>query len=151
MNVLGVHHAGHTVADMERSLGFYRDLLGLSVYDDEVLEGPEISEMIGIENAKLRAVFLTVDGKRPFVELIEYYTPQGRQLTGDERPPDIGNAHFSFLVADIHEAKRALESKGVTFAGAPLYADEGVFKGEWAAYCYDPDGMVVELWSLPAG
>ena len=35
MTVLGVHHAGRTVRDMDASLRFYRDLMGFRVDDDE--------------------------------------------------------------------------------------------------------------------
>jgi catechol 2,3-dioxygenase-like lactoylglutathione lyase family enzyme len=146
MEIRAVHHAGHTVADMERSLAFYRDILGLKVVDDAVLGGPDISAMVGLEDASLRAVFLSVDGRPPFVELIQYFRPTGRQLHGGESVADVGNAHFSFLVSDIHATIAELKDKGVQFAGPPLLADEGPFDGEWAAYCYDPDGMVVEWW-----
>jgi lactoylglutathione lyase len=146
MEIRAVHHAGHTVKDMPRSLAFYRDMLGLTVVDDAVLEGPEISAMIGLQDASLRAVFLGVDGNPPFVELIEYYRPHGRPLAGTETVADVGNAHFSFLVSDIHATIEELKRKGVRFVGPPLLADDGPFEGEWAAYCYDPDGMVVEWW-----
>jgi len=149
MASLSLHHAGRTVSDMEASLRFYRDLLGLKVVvDDDVLAGEEISQMIGIEGAELRAVFLSADGQLPFMELIEYRAPQGRPLSGNERTNDIGATHPCILVDDVQAEYERLQAAGVEFAGPPLYADAGVFKGQWAAYCLDPDGQPVELWSI---
>jgi lactoylglutathione lyase len=150
MNVLAVHHAGRTVADMDASLGFYRDLLGLKVVDDDTLDGPELSELVGLAGARLRAVMLSIDGQTPFAELIQYLAPESRPLRGDEAASDVGDAHFCFLVDDIEAECARLKAAGVRFTGAPLLATEGTFEGEWAAYCYDPDGLLVELWSRPS-
>jgi catechol 2,3-dioxygenase-like lactoylglutathione lyase family enzyme len=147
MSILTLHHGGRTVADMEKALSFYRDLLGMQVVDDDVLEGPEISTMVDVENARLRAVFLSPDGEPPYVELIEYQGVQGRALDGGESAADIGNTHVCLLVDDITAECARLRRAGVRFNGPPLYTDAGFFKGEWAAYCYDPDGGVVELWA----
>jgi catechol 2,3-dioxygenase-like lactoylglutathione lyase family enzyme len=147
MTVLGVHHGGRTVADMGLALTFYRDLLGMRVVDDDVLEGPEISKMVAVENARLRAVFLSPTGGPPYVELIEYAGNPGHELGASTSAADIGNTHVCLLVDDIHTEYRRLHAAGVRFTSPPFYTDEGFFKGEWAAYCYDPDGCVVELWA----
>ena len=43
----GIHHACRTVSEMERSLGFYRDLIGLSVLVDEELAGEGLERTTG--------------------------------------------------------------------------------------------------------
>ncbi len=45
MNVEWLHHTGFNVSDMERSLEFYRDLLGLEVTNDIVFEGAILEQM----------------------------------------------------------------------------------------------------------
>ena len=37
-----LHHVAIAVTDMERSLAFYRDALGLAVFQDEVISGPDV-------------------------------------------------------------------------------------------------------------
>jgi catechol 2,3-dioxygenase-like lactoylglutathione lyase family enzyme len=147
MSTLSMHHGGRTVADMDSALRFYRDLLGMQVVDDDVLEGPEISTMVNIDDARLRAVFLSPDGQPPYMELIQYFGAPARPLDGSESAADIGNTHVCVLVDDIQAEFDRLRGAGVRFNGPPLYTDGGFFKGEWAAYCYDPDGCVVELWA----
>jgi lactoylglutathione lyase len=146
MPVVAVHHGGRTVADMERALAFYRDLLGLQVVDDDVQEGPEVSQLVGVEDAQLRLVFMSPDGNAPYVELIEYTRSAGRKPDGGELASDVGNTHVCLLVDDIHKEQERLAAAGVKFNGPPVQ-DDAYFKGEWCTYCYDPDGFVVELWS----
>jgi catechol 2,3-dioxygenase-like lactoylglutathione lyase family enzyme len=148
MPVIGMHHAGRTVQVMENVLPFYCKLLGLQVVDDEFLEGQEFSRLVGVEEAKVRAVMLSVDGQVPFVELVEFLWPDSRLLSGTEKTSDVGNAHFCLLVDDIHAEYERLREAGIRFTGPPIVADEGRFKGEWAAYCFDPEGQAVELWAL---
>jgi catechol 2,3-dioxygenase-like lactoylglutathione lyase family enzyme len=106
--------------------------------------------MVGLEDVVLRAVFLSVDGQLPYMELIEYRSPRSVPLRGDETPADVGAAHPCLLVDDVPAEYERLRALGVEFSGPPLLADEGVFSGQWAAYCVDPDGQVVELWSIPS-
>jgi catechol 2,3-dioxygenase-like lactoylglutathione lyase family enzyme len=146
MPVLAVHHGGRTVADMERSLHFYRDLLGLEIVDDDTQGGPEVESLVGVEGARIRIVFLSPDGNLPFVELIEYVEAPGRRPDGNESAADVGSTHVCLLVDDIHKEQERLSAAGVKFNGPPVL-DDAHFKGEWCTYCYDPDGFPVELWS----
>ena len=48
MEVQWMNHTGFVVSDMERALAFYRDLLGLNIERDQILEGEFISELVGL-------------------------------------------------------------------------------------------------------
>ena len=58
MKVEWMNHTGFVVSDMERSLDFYRDLLGLQEERNHILEGEFISQLVGYPNAKLHIVYL---------------------------------------------------------------------------------------------
>ena len=58
MNVEWLHHTGFNVSDMERSLEFYRDLLGLEVTNDLVFEGEILEQMTAQKNPRAHIVFL---------------------------------------------------------------------------------------------
>ncbi len=150
MSVIALHHGGRTVEDMERALGFYRDLLGLQVVDDAVCEGHEAAGLVGVEDARYRCVFLAPDGKPPYVELIEYLAAAGGKVVGSESAAATGSTHCCLLVDDIHAEQARLTAAGVKFNGPPvLDTSNGLFGGEYCTYCYDPDGFAVELWSRP--
>ena len=145
----GLHHTSRTVADMERSLGFYRDLLGLEVVLDERLEGEPLERVVGLAGARLRVVELRL-GSELLLELIEYTAPKGRPLASDASAADVGAHHIALLVDDIHAAHSRLVAAGVRFTTAPVEITGGLFAGTWTTYCFDPDGMTVELWRPPS-
>ena len=142
--VIGIHHTSRTVSDMDRSLGFYRDLVGLEVVLDTEMSGPMLEAEVGLEGAHLRLVALGTGDGQPMVELLQYLSPD--PADAPTRPCDVGAHHIAVRVADIDAAYRSLTEAGVRFTAPPQEVDAGYFAGHWTAYCFDPDDMVLELW-----
>jgi catechol 2,3-dioxygenase-like lactoylglutathione lyase family enzyme len=148
MSTLAIHHAAITVSDMQKSLGFYREIMGLKVIDDDVMSGDDVAQFVAVPSAKLRAVMLAVDSDEiPYVELIQYLQPESKLVNPSPSASDIGSSHFCFLVESMQAEYERLTGLGISFSSPPFLAEGGRFDGEWSAYCYDPDGFVVELWS----
>ena len=71
--ITGARHAGITVSEMDRSLAFYGDLLGLELLWRRVFEEPEIREIVGVPEASaIEVAMLRVPGSDLDVELLEY-------------------------------------------------------------------------------
>ena len=79
----GLHHVGLTVGDMERSLAFYRGLLGLRVADRGTWSGPEADELVGRPGVELDCADVEL-GQGRLLELIE------RTDGPASRPPTTG-------------------------------------------------------------
>lgn len=141
----GIHHVSRSVGDMERSLGFYRDLLGFEVVLDTEMSGEMLDREVGLEGARLRLVELSVGSAATMLELLQYLSPTPVTDAG-LRPCDVGAHHVAIRVEDIHAAHRALEDQGVVFTHPPQEVDAGYFRGHRTAYCFDPDDQIVELW-----
>ena len=56
MRFTGVSHTSFSVTDMDRSLAFYRDLLGMRVTLDLERTGEYIEQVVGFPDARLRIV-----------------------------------------------------------------------------------------------
>src|SRR5262245_22332152 len=71
--VVGVGNFGHIVADLDKSLGFYRDVLGLSV-TNTIPFGPNdaVAKFGHTEGGQSRVAVLKVPGLAMGIELIEY-------------------------------------------------------------------------------
>jgi catechol 2,3-dioxygenase-like lactoylglutathione lyase family enzyme len=149
MSVVGVHHTSRSVADMERSLAFYRDLLGLEVLLDTEMAGEMLEREVALEGARLRLVELGTGGET-MLELLQYHEPQPRQDVDELRPCDAGAHHVALAVEDIQADYDRLSGAGVEFTCPPQEVDAGYFAGHRTVYCYDPDHMIVELWQVPA-
>ena len=149
--VTGIHHASIVVSDMERSLKFYRDLLGMTVAVDTKMSGEMLDKEVALQGAQLRVVELGTGRHPPYVELLQYYSPPGKPFPADAHCCDVGIPHIALIVPNIHGAYRDLSKEGVRFTAPPQQVDAGAFQGCQTAYCYDPDGIVVELWQMPGG
>ncbi len=145
----GIHHTCLTVSDMDKSLRFYRDGLGLTVVQDVEEQGERLSRETEMEGAHNRLVWLKTTQGNTLVELLQYIHPVGKPFPADARCCDVGMPHISFLVSDIEETYRDLCAMGVRFTAPPIACDNSTFEGAKTAYCYDPDGIYVELFQIP--
>jgi len=146
--IVGLHHTSRTVSDLDRSLGFYRDLLGMEVALDAEMAGEMLEREVAMPGARLRLVELRAGAA--FLELLEYRAPEGAPFPAGAKPADVGAHHVALLVDDIEAEHARLAAAGVRFTWPPQEVDAGYFAGHRTAYCYDPDGLIVELWQLPA-
>jgi catechol 2,3-dioxygenase-like lactoylglutathione lyase family enzyme len=137
-------HVGITVRDLDRSIYFYHDLLGLEICTEPSpwFEGPELGQGVGVPGATLRQVCLRLGDT--MLELLEYKTPPS--ITERPLPSNcLGASHVAFQVDDIAATKAELERKGVTFYSGVNVVDDGVLAGWRWVYFADPDGYPLEL------
>ena len=141
--ISGLHHSCFTVSNLDRSIEFYRDVLGLPLVFTESSQasGDDRSETLGVARSQLRLAIFKVG--ETHVELIEYITPKGRPY--DRVNSDIGAAHVAFLVEDIDAVYQALLAKQVRFTAPPATVPAGPMKGWRWTYFFDPDGISLEL------
>jgi len=146
--MLTTAHVSFTVEDLDRSLAFYRDVLGMEPVAAMERVGEDISRIVGFPDAHLKIAFLRLPGGGPMLlELIQYLSPRGRPV--DRRTCNPGSAHICFNVTDIHSAYRALQAAGVCFRSEPVPIQTGVNRGGYAVYFLDPDGNTLELVQPP--
>jgi catechol 2,3-dioxygenase-like lactoylglutathione lyase family enzyme len=144
--ITGIHHCALTVSNMERALGFYRDLFGLEVASDRE-DADYVERITGVPGAHLRLVHLTGYGYR--IELLEYLAPRGEPRA--RALPDAGSAHVCFLTDDLDAEVTRLQAAGVTFRSLPVTTTSGPNKGGRGIYVEDPEGNAVEVIELAPG
>lgn len=147
--VTGLHHTCYTVSSLDRSVAFYRDLLGCEVIATQEKEGGYLAAIVGYPDAHVRMAHLRVPGGEHVIELFEYLVPEGGRA--DVEPRNVGASHLCFLVDDLPGLYERLRGRGVAFASPPVEVDTGVNRGGYALYLGDPDGITVELFQPPAG
>ena len=129
-DVVDLDHVAFRVADLDRALAFYHDLLGLPIRDRDRYDAGEV----------------------PYVAVVT----GGRHLhlVPDETfDGDVGGDHICFLLRSNDVDSRAeLEAllDELSDAGVEVETDEpkkryGAYGRAWAAYVRDPDGRRVEL------
>ena len=140
----GLHHVGITVKDLDASIRFYHDVLGLEFANEPSpwFEGEDLSRGVGVPGAGLRQVSLLVGDTT--LELLEYRSPPSG-TDGPLASNDLGASHVAFAVDDIEATKAELEAKGIAFFSPVNVVDEGVLAGWRWVYFSDPDGYPLEL------
>ena len=150
-DVRGVHHTGYTVGDLDRSLRFYRDLLGMEVVAQQEKQGGYLAAIVGYPDAHVRMAHLRFPGGEHMLELFEYLAPGGRRDPEPLQPRDVGTQHLCFVVDDLSATYERLRAAGVdTFVSPPVLVDTGVNAGGFGLYLRDPDGIPVELFQPAA-
>jgi len=126
----GIDHSAIVVADVERSIAFYRDQLGLRVAARQTNTGVEQDRLDGLQGVTVEVVALTPEQPTPHVELLAYRNPPvrlGRKLA----PRDVAATR---LVLEI----QALPDDATRLAD-----------GGRAMLTHDPDGHAMLLVSRP--
>jgi catechol 2,3-dioxygenase-like lactoylglutathione lyase family enzyme len=97
---LGIDHTAIAVGDTERSLAFYRDLLGFRVAGESLNYGMEQEYLNHVFGSKVRITGLRAP-KGPGIEFLEYLVPcDGRPIPEDARSNDIFNWQVTLWVED---------------------------------------------------
>ena len=146
-----VFHFSFTVSDIEKSIRFYRDLLGMELVHRQVQDNAYTCQLVGYPDARLLVAqfkFRNLPAISGHVlELVQYVRPPGVRL--DTRTQNVGSAHMAFLVDDAEQEYERLTRLGVRFRNPPVAITEGINKGGKAAYFLDPDEITLELLQVP--
>ena len=138
--ISGIHHTSFTVSDMERSIAFYRDVLGMKVdWDSQEagveFKGPVSDRITECPGTEQRIVFLTIGEDR--LELVQF-TPTGKALK-DNKAGDTGSAHLCFKTENIQDLHQMLLENKVRLHCSPQNNGRA-----WVMYFRDPDGIILE-------
>ena len=140
MTIKAIRHTGIVVSDMQASLRFYRDLLGMEVGADFKDNSQMVQDVTGVAGANLWIIKLkAADGVS--IELLQYLShPQ--PVPAPRRACDVGCNHVALQVDDLDALHEKLVAEGIEFNVAPTISSEGFAK---ITYCRDPEGVLVEL------
>lgn len=142
--ITGMNHVGIVVADMDRSVSFYRDMLGMELLGQAfAFGGPLFDQVMALDNVKGKICMMKKANVQ--LELYEFETPASAVKDPNYAVSDRGISHFGVNVEDIDATYERLSAAGVRFHCPVLQFGSGMK----ATYGRDPDGNVFELMELP--
>ena len=145
MILRGLHRRVISTPDLDRSVQFYRDLLGLKVLTKGGLSGSwkSADRLTKLQGTAARWVMLSAGNAN--LEIVHYDSPPAEPPKTPRPAIEHGIARICFEVTNIHKMYEDLVAVGVHFDCPPQYQDDlGV-----TTYARDPDGNVVELVEYP--
>ena len=131
LDIVDIDHVAIEVTDLDRSLEFYHDILGLPIRDRDRFEA----------------------GVVPYVAVVA----GGRHIhlvpTDEREAGDVAGDHICFLVRggsidtspELDDLIQQLEAAGIEIEAGEPYKRYGAYGRAWAVYVRDPDGRRVEL------
>ena len=141
------HHTGIQVQSLQRSVAFYRDLLGLELVFEWNPVAEYHGELVGYPDVDLHIAVLRIPRSDLFLELLEYRGVEREPV--DTRTANPGTAHIAFGVDDVDALYEELTAAGVASVSRPVTPTIGPNRGGRAVYMIDPDGFRVELIQSP--
>ena len=146
MEASSISHIAFCVKDIEKSLAFYRDVLGMKVTFDQVQDTTcgSLPNVYQHSRQTRRTVHLTFGGNPadPFLVMTTHpnESPDGEPIKLDQ----VGISHFSFTVPDPKALAEDLVAKGVRLAG-PIDSWMDAQGNIRSFYVYDPDGILIQF------
>lgn len=144
-----VHHVKYSVGDLDRSLAFYRDLLGFEVTYAADREGlASYDTIMKMQDVRLRVGMLLHRPTGFIVGLVQFQNPQS--VSRELRNNYVGASSLALQVEDAAAEYERLTAAGATAMSTPTEIVRDGTVAAVAFYILDPDGIPIEIWQ-PVG
>ena len=134
-----IRHIGVVVENLDKTLHFYRDILGLKVKREMIEAGEYIDNFSALKGVKVKTIKMSADDGN-LIELLYYESHPRKSANRDicER----GYSHIAFTVENLDAEYDRLKKVGIKFNCIPQISPDGKAK---VAFCRDPEGNFIEL------
>ena len=143
MEFTGLSHIAFCVRDVDKSLAFYRDILGMKITKDQIEDTSTggLTHTYKHQRNTRRTVHLGW-GQDPFLVMTSH---PGDQVDGEPIKLDqVGVSHLSFSVNDVRALADELIAKGVEIAGG-IEAFGDAQGNVRTFFAFDPDGILLQF------
>lgn len=146
LTVYGFNHTAFVVSDLDRTVSFFKELLGFELASRAPRDAKAIQGMTGLDGADIEVAYLRGFGQ--WIELIRYKTPSNRGKALPKIFQD-GAGHIALDVADVEAAVEASAAYGLKSVGEIVTIDQGPNQGRRVVYLQSTDGLSVEFIEVP--
>src|SRR5438046_4503416 len=146
-HIIAADHTGFTVANLERSIAFWQDVLGFDLSHRAHHTGDLASEITGVPRADISIAVLKGYGHK--IELLEYHAPADRKRV-DSRPCDVGSVHVALTVDNLDAVLSAIAASDWKAAGKHQTLKTGPNAGKRVVYVSDADATTSEFMQFPS-
>ncbi len=145
MSATSIHHTKISVSDMDRSLRFYRGLLGFElIYDVFRDDPPAYRTIMGYEKVKVRIAMLRDKNQRSMIGLLQFVEPEPMGS-----PPPLHSIGFVTLAVEVENIQadyERMQPENIKTISPPVNIERNGKCVARAMYVFDPDGLQIELY-----
>jgi glyoxylase I family protein len=146
--IRGIHHVAISTPDLDRLVGFYRDVIGAELLRESgwPVGSDTIDTLVGLHGSSCRTATLRLGNA--YLELFQYDTPTPAPQDPARPVNDHGYTHMCLDVIDIDAEYERLLAAGMTFHCPPPALGVIGSGSLRSTYGRDPDGNVIEIQEL---
>mgnify|MGYP003669154024 CR=1 FL=1 len=124
MQVKNIRHVGVVTDSIEKSLGFYCDILGF-VKSKQVKEsGEALSTMLGLNQCIVNTCKISTPNGDAKLELLEFESPIA-QASNEVSVNSLNLTHFAITVESVNEVFLKVQDLKLSYISAPVKTDGG--------------------------
>ncbi len=142
-----------TVADMDRSLAYFRDVLGMQIQLEHNAASKEAGpNVLGLPHEITTEIPRTVyilngdDSTEGKIELLSFNGATGSDFSAKAQPTNIGLSVLRFQVDDLTAVMTALEARGAQFLHAPIEVELAPYGKVTLTALRAPEGSYLEIY-----
>jgi lactoylglutathione lyase len=144
-----IHHLAIGVADLEASLRFYEEILGLRRTLQMPVGGAVTEEVLGLAPGTTgRSAYVQGPTRVGQIELIEWSTER-RHPVADAGQTGPFLIAFELLEGEMEEVRERLDAASIPYRG-PVPTEVANYGPITMFITWDPDGTMIELLTLPS-
>jgi catechol 2,3-dioxygenase-like lactoylglutathione lyase family enzyme len=141
---LGIDHTAIGISSTEKSLKFYRNLLGLKLGGESFNSGTEQAHLNNVMGASLHISGLKAS-EGIGIEFLEYLSPgYGRKYPKDSRTDDIWHWNTTIEVKDIRKILTSFKGQGMSYISKEIITLPEL-NNKKSFLIRDPDGHSIRL------
>ncbi len=147
-----VFNSTQTVADIDASLKFYRDILGMSIKLEHNAaskeQGPNVLGLPHEATAEIPRVVYILNGEDATegqIELLAFDGATGRDLSANAQPYNIGLSVLRYQVEELDALIAVLNKRGLGFEHPPIEANLPPYGSVRLTAFRAPEGAYIEL------
>ncbi len=136
-------HVGISVFDLEESVKFYTEVMGMDSDYEAYHKSDAISSVVGVKDAEANVKVVKKGSIK--LELIDYGNEEKKQQEQSKHKDQdsLGLIHVAFAVDDVDEEYERIKALGYEFNSEPTVTRPD---GPRIAYFRGPDNVVIELY-----
>ena len=142
VKIKNIRHTGIVVKNLNKSLNFYKNLLGFKIKKRMIESGKATDKLSRLKKTKIETVKMIIGKNSDMIELLYFHSHKRKSFDNKYFISRIGISHFALTVKNIDLLYKKLKKNKIKFVSEPIYSNDRNVK---LTFCRAPEGTLIEI------